>query len=67
MAAERSEAQKRADKAYYQRTKGRRLTIGASYTTEEAERLQSVFAAHGLSVGDVLRRAADRLERGEDL
>lgn len=64
---ERSEVQKRADRAYYERNKGRRRTLGASFTAEEAESLQALFAAHGLSVGDVLRRAASRLENGKDL
>lgn len=60
-------AQKRANQAYYERTKGRRRTIAASYTAEEARAILDTFAAHGLSVGDVLRLAAARLERGEKL
>ena len=62
-----TEAQKRANQAYYQRTKGRRLTLGASFTADEAHALQELFAAHGLSVGEVLRRAAERLKSGKDL
>lgn len=34
-----TEAQKRANQAYYQRTKGRRLTLGASFTADEAHAL----------------------------
>lgn len=65
--SERTEAQKRADRAYYERNKGARRTIGASFTATEAAQILTTFAAHGLSVGDVLRIAAARLERGDKL
>ncbi len=64
---EYTEAKKRANAEYFQRTKGRRRTVSASFLTEEAEQIQATFAAHGLSVGDVLRRSAKRLEEGKEL
>ena len=40
--AERSEAQKKADKAYKERTKGRRKMFPATFTVEELDHIREV-------------------------
>ena len=65
--AERSEAQKRADKAYKERTKGRQKLLGATFTAEEIDHIREVLDAHKIGNAELIRRAVARLERGEEL
>ena len=65
--AERSEAQKKADKAYKERTKGRRKMFPATFTVEELDHIGEVLDAHKIGNAELIRRAVARLERGEEL
>ena len=51
-----------AQKEYYKRTKGRRKTIAANFTTEEADHIQDTLKAHDTSAGEVLREVTKRLD-----
>lgn len=65
-----SDAQKRATKAYRERrggVQGLQKTIGATVSPSEAERIKTAFASVGMSNADVLKRAATRIEQGDDL
>ncbi len=63
----RSEAQIRADKAYYEKTKGRTKTFAATFTTEELDHIRAVMEVNQIGNADLIRRAVARLERGETL
>lgn len=61
-----TEAEKRANAEYYKRNKGRRVSIGVSYTAEEAEHIKATLKEHNTSAGEVLREVVKRLdEKGE--
>ena len=64
---ERSDAQKKADKAYRERTKGRRSPYPATFTVEELDHIREVLDAHKIGNAELIRRAVARLERGEEL
>lgn len=64
---ERSEAQKRADKAYREKAKGKRKMFPAGFTVEELDHIREVLDAHKISNVELIRRAVARLERGEEL
>ena len=64
---ERSEAQKRADKAYREKVKGRYQNFQASLQTEELDHIREVLDAHKIGNAELIRRAVARLERGEEL
>lgn len=63
----RSEAQIRADKAYYEKTKGRSKSFTATFTTEELDHIRAIMEAKQIGNADLIRRAIARLERGEEL
>lgn len=63
----RSDAQKRADKAYYERTKGRTKVFSATFTLPEYERIRSTLNNSGIGNADLIRRATLRIEQGDDL
>ena len=65
--AERSEAQKKADKAYSEQIKGRYQNFQASLQVEELEHIREVLDAHGIGNAELIRRAVARLEAGKDL
>lgn len=65
-----TEAQKRAKKAYNERHGGIKAvqkTIGATVSPAEAERIKNAFLSVQMSNADILKRAADRIEQGDDL
>lgn len=71
----RSAAQIKADKAYQSRTRKSKATqqkenfknIAATLPKAEAEKIAGIFKAHGIKPAEVIRRAAVRLEQGDDL
>lgn len=66
----KTEAQKRANKAYRERRGGLaavQKTIGATVSPSEAERIKAAFASVGMSNADILKRAATRITQGDDL
>lgn len=68
--AQRTDAQKRADKAYRIRKGGIdkvQKSIGATVSPSEADRIKSAFNSVGMSNADILKRAATRIEQGDDL
>lgn len=71
----RSAAQIKADKAYQDRNRQSKATqqkqnfknIAATLPKAEAERIAGIFKAHGIKPAEVIRRAAVRVEQGDDL
>lgn len=71
----RSAAQIKADKAYQSRTRKSKATqqkenfknIAATLPKAEAEKIAATFKAHGMKPAEVIRRAAVRMEQGDDL
>lgn len=66
----KTEAQIRANRAYRERRGGLaavQKTIGATVSPAEAERIKTAFVSVGMSNADVLKRAATRIEQGDDL
>lgn len=64
---ERSEAQKRADKVYREKAKGKRKMFPAGFTVDELDHIREVLDAHGIGNAELIRRAVARLEAGKDL
>ena len=64
---ERSEAQKKADKAQYEKVKGQKKLFGVMLSVEEIDHIREVLYAHGIGNAELIRRAVARLERGEEL
>ena len=64
---ERSEAQKRADKMYYEKVKGNYKAFTTTFTVEELDHIREVLDAHKIGNAELIRRAVARLERGEEL
>ena len=64
---ERSETQKKADKAYYEKVKGQKKLFGVMLSVEEIDHIREVLDAHGIGNAELIRRAVARLERGEEL
>ena len=64
---ERSEAQKRADKAYREKVKGKYQNFAASFMGEELDHIREVLDAHKIGNAELIRRAVARLEAGKDL
>ena len=65
-----TEAQKKAIKEYRKRrggVQGLQKSITAPVSPSEAERSKSAVDSAGLSNADVLKRAATRIEQGDDL
>lgn len=64
-----TEAQKRANKAYRDRhgTSNIQKSITATVSPSEADRIKSAFNSVGMSNADILKRAATRIEQGDDL
>lgn len=65
-----SEAQKKATKEYRKRrggVKGLQTTIGATVSPAEADRIKTIFKTAGISNAEALKRAAARIEQGDDL
>lgn len=60
---ERSEAQKKADKAYYEKVKGQKKLFGVMLSVEEIDHIREVLDAHGIGNAELIRRAVARLER----
>lgn len=63
----RTDAQKKADKTYRENHKGDYKLFSTGFKAAEAEHIEAVLKAHNLSKADFIRKAAARLERGEDL
>ena len=71
----RSAAQIKADKAYQDRNRQSKATqqkqnfknVAATLPKTEAERIKGIFKAHGMKPAEVIRRAAVRMEQGDDL
>lgn len=71
----RSEAQIKSDKAYQARTRESKAAaqkenfknIAATLPKAEAERIAEIFKTHGMKPAEVIRRAAARIEQGDDL
>ena len=71
----RSAAQIKADKAYQNRTRQSKATqqkqnfknVAATLPKKEAERITGIFKALGMKPAEVIRRAAVRMEQGDDL
>ena len=60
----RSEAQKAADKRYYEKTdKKRRKYLTFHVTAEEREEIEKVLAAHGKTALEVFRAAIAELKK----
>ena len=65
----RSEAQKRADKAYSEKNRANNRAnqrenfknISATIKREKAERMAATYKAHGVTVSEILHAAAERL------
>lgn len=65
-----SESQKKATREYRKRrggVKGLQTTIGATVSPAEAEHIKTTFKAAGVSNAEVFKRAAARIEQGDDL
>lgn len=66
--AKRTEAQKRADKAYREKNKKNQLenfaNVSATFKKAEAETIRAIFTAHGIKTADALRAAAHYLQNG---
>lgn len=64
-----TEAQKRAQRNYRAKNSGKTIqkTIGATVSPAEAERIKAALNAAGLTNAEALKRAADRIEQGDDL
>jgi len=65
-----TEAQRKAQQKYRQKkggTANTQTTIGATVSPAEAERIKATFKAAGVSNAEVLKRAAARIEQGDDL
>ena len=71
----RSAAQIKSDKAYQARNRKTKAAtqkenfknIAATLPKAEAERIAGIFKAHGIKPAEVIRRAAVRMEQGDDL
>lgn len=63
----RSEAQKKADKEYYNKTKGKNKSFTATLPTQELEQIRAILDSNGIGNADLIRRAAARIEQGDDL
>lgn len=64
---ERSDAQKRADKMYYEKVKDNYKKFQTTFTADELDHITNVLAAHKIGNAELIRRAVARLERGEEL
>ena len=64
-----TEAQKRAKKAYRERRgiSNIQKTIGATVSPAEAERIKTALKSVNMTNAEALKRAADRIEQGDDL
>lgn len=65
-----TEAQRRAQQKYRAKKGGTSAIqkgINATVSPSEAERIKAAFAAAGMSNADILKRAATRMEQGDDL
>lgn len=65
--SERSDAQKKADKLYYEKTKGKKKLFGVMLSVDELDHIREVLDAHGIGNAELIRRAVARLEAGKDL
>lgn len=71
----RSAAQRAADARYADRNRANNKknqkenfkNIAATLPKAEAERIAGIFKAHGIKPAEVIRRAAVRVEQGDDL
>lgn len=63
----RSDAQRRADAAYYEKSKGKRKSFTATFPSDEVQKIQDILQEHGIGNADLIRRAAARVEQGDDL
>ena len=63
----RSEAQKKADKAYKERHKGDYRLFSTGFKTEEAEQIDVILTNYNISKADLVRRATERVTQGDDL
>ena len=61
-----SEAQKKANRAYYERTKGKYKTISITQTAEQTERDKETLKRHNTTVLQVWRKAIEALENGDE-
>lgn len=65
-----TEAQRKAQQKYREKKGGTaktQTTIGATVSPAEAERIKTIFKAAGISNAEALKRAAARIEQGDDL
>lgn len=67
----RSAAQQAADARYAERNRKNQKenfkNIAATLPKAEAERIAGIFKTHGIKPAEVIRRAAVRIEQGDDL
>lgn len=63
----RSNKQKEADARYREKTKGKYKTFTTAYKVEELERIEVTLKNYNVSKADLVRRAAERLNQGDDL
>lgn len=67
----RSAAQIKADAKYADRNRKNQKenfkNVAATFPKTEAERIAGIFKAHGMKPAEVIRRAAVRMEQGDDL
>jgi hypothetical protein len=61
----RTEAQKRADKRYRQKNKGKDVTWGVTLPVEEANNINALLREKQLKKTDFIRQAVKRLKEGE--
>lgn len=67
----RSAAQIKADAKYADRNRKNQKenfkNVAATFPKAEAERIAGIFKTHGMKPAEVIRRAAVRMEQGDDL
>lgn len=64
---DRSDAQKKADKAYRDAHRGEYKVFQTGFKVEECIHIEDVMRKNGIGKAELIRRAVARLERGEEL
>ncbi len=63
----KTDAQRRAQKVYADKHKGEYKVFQTGFKVDEAERIEAALSTANVSKADLIRRAAARIEQGDDL